>query len=86
MTAAGANREARMKYPKTMAEKEKAVETLEFDFLGGLPPWRDSGQHRYWSCSLYDAMSGVNFCEIPASFAAIAGEHISVSSRAAEVA
>jgi uncharacterized protein YbjT (DUF2867 family) len=34
MTAAGANREARMKYPKTMAEKEKAVEGLGFDFLG----------------------------------------------------
>jgi uncharacterized protein YbjT (DUF2867 family) len=34
MTAAGANPDARMKYLKIMAEKEKAVEALGFDFLG----------------------------------------------------
>ena len=34
MTAAGADSEARMKYAKIIGEKEKAVESLEFDFLG----------------------------------------------------
>ena len=34
MTAAGADSGARMKYAKIIGEKEKAVESLEFDFLG----------------------------------------------------
>ena len=34
MTAAGANPEAGMKYAKIMGEKEKAVESVNFDFLG----------------------------------------------------
>lgn len=34
MTAAGADPDARMKYLGIMAEKEKAVEALAFDFLG----------------------------------------------------
>jgi len=38
MTAAGADPDAGMKYLKTMAEKEKAVEALEFDFLGVYRP------------------------------------------------
>ena len=34
MTAAGADPAARVKYAKIIGEKEKAVESLEFDFLG----------------------------------------------------
>src|ERR1700719_1031424 len=34
MTAAGANPEAGMKYAKILGEKEKAVESVRFDFLG----------------------------------------------------
>src|SRR5580692_967490 len=34
MTAMGANPEARFKYAKIIGEKEKAVESLKFDFLG----------------------------------------------------
>ena len=38
MTAAGADPEARMTYPKIMGEKEKAVESVGFDFLGVYRP------------------------------------------------
>ena len=34
MTAAGADSEARFRYARIMGEKEKAVESVEFDFLG----------------------------------------------------
>src|SRR5712672_3208083 len=34
MTAMGANPEAGMKYAKIIGEKEKAVESVRFDFLG----------------------------------------------------
>jgi hypothetical protein len=34
MTAAGADPEAGMKYAKIIGEKEKAVESVKFDFLG----------------------------------------------------
>jgi uncharacterized protein YbjT (DUF2867 family) len=34
MTAMGANPKARMKYAKIIGEKEKAVESVKFDFLG----------------------------------------------------
>jgi len=34
MTAAGADPEAGMKYARIIGEKEKAVESLKFDFLG----------------------------------------------------
>ena len=34
MTAAGADPESRMKYAKIIGEKEKAVESVKFDFLG----------------------------------------------------
>ena len=34
MTAAGANPESGMKYAKIIGEKEKAVESVKFDFLG----------------------------------------------------
>ena len=34
MTAAGANPESRTKYAKMIGEKEKAVESVKFDFLG----------------------------------------------------
>ncbi|HLK48161.1 MAG TPA: hypothetical protein VKT49_08505 [Bryobacteraceae bacterium] len=34
MTAAGANPESRMKYVRFIGEKEKAVESVKFDFLG----------------------------------------------------
>jgi uncharacterized protein YbjT (DUF2867 family) len=34
MTAAGANPEARITYPKIIGEKEKAVRAVKFDFLG----------------------------------------------------
>ena len=34
MTAAGANPESRMKYAKIIGEKEEAVESVKFDFLG----------------------------------------------------
>ena len=34
MTAAGANAESGMKYAKIIGEKEKAVESVKFDFLG----------------------------------------------------
>jgi hypothetical protein len=34
MTAAGADPEAGMKYAKIIGEKEKAVESFKFDFLG----------------------------------------------------
>jgi uncharacterized protein YbjT (DUF2867 family) len=34
MTAVGADPESRMKYPKIIGEKEKAVESVTFDFLG----------------------------------------------------
>jgi len=34
MTAMGADPEARMKYTKIIGEKEKAVESVRFDFLG----------------------------------------------------
>ncbi len=38
MTAVGADPDARMTYPKVIGEKEKAVESLEFDFLGLFRP------------------------------------------------
>jgi uncharacterized protein YbjT (DUF2867 family) len=38
MTAAGANPDARMKYAKIIGEKEKAVESVNFDFLGMYRP------------------------------------------------
>ncbi len=38
MTAAGANPQARMKYAKIIGEKEKAVESLKFAFLGVFRP------------------------------------------------
>ena len=38
MTAAGADPEARMKYAKIIGEKEKAVESVKFDFLGMYRP------------------------------------------------
>jgi uncharacterized protein YbjT (DUF2867 family) len=38
MTAAGANPEAGMKYAKILGEKEKAVESVKFDFLGMYRP------------------------------------------------
>jgi uncharacterized protein YbjT (DUF2867 family) len=38
MTAAGADPNARMKYAKIIGEKEKAVESLKFDFLGVYRP------------------------------------------------
>ena len=38
MTAAGANPQARMKYAKIIGEKEKAIESLKFDFLGMYRP------------------------------------------------
>ena len=34
MTAAGANAKSGMKYAKIIGEKEKAVESVKFDFLG----------------------------------------------------
>jgi hypothetical protein len=34
MTAVGADAESGMKYPKIIGEKEKAVESVQFDFLG----------------------------------------------------
>ena len=34
MTAVGADPEARVKYTKIIGEKEKAVESVKFDFLG----------------------------------------------------
>jgi hypothetical protein len=38
MTAAGADPRARMKYPKIIGEKEEAVESVKFDFLGVFRP------------------------------------------------
>jgi len=38
MTAAGADPEARMKYAKIIGEKEKAVESVRFDFFGVYRP------------------------------------------------
>jgi uncharacterized protein YbjT (DUF2867 family) len=38
MTAAGADPEARMKYAQIIGEKEKAVESIKFDFLGVYRP------------------------------------------------
>jgi uncharacterized protein YbjT (DUF2867 family) len=38
MTAAGADPKARMKYAKIIGEKEKAVESFKFDFLGVYRP------------------------------------------------
>ena len=38
MTAAGADLEARMKYAKIIGEKEKAVESVQSDFLGMYRP------------------------------------------------
>jgi uncharacterized protein YbjT (DUF2867 family) len=38
MTAAGADPEAGMKYAKIIGEKEKAVESVKFDFLGMYRP------------------------------------------------
>jgi uncharacterized protein YbjT (DUF2867 family) len=38
MTAAGADPEAGMKYAKIIGEKEKAVESVQFDFLGVYRP------------------------------------------------
>jgi uncharacterized protein YbjT (DUF2867 family) len=38
MTAAGADPEAGMRYPKIIGEKEKAVESVKFDFLGVYRP------------------------------------------------
>ncbi len=38
MTAAGADPEAGMKYAKIIGEKEKAVESVKFDFLGVYRP------------------------------------------------
>ena len=38
MTAAGADPKARMKYAKIIGEKEKAVESINFDFLGVYRP------------------------------------------------
>src|SRR6476661_7933328 len=38
MTAVGANPDARMKYVKIIGEKEKAVESVNFDFLGVYRP------------------------------------------------
>ena len=38
MTAAGADPEAGMKYGKIIGEKEKAVESVKFDFLGVYRP------------------------------------------------
>ena len=44
MTAAGADPEAGMKYAKIIGEKEKAVESVKFDFLGRVPSRRHSRQ------------------------------------------
>src|SRR5689334_23829761 len=38
MTAVGADTEARMKYAKIIGEKEKAIESVKFDFLGVYRP------------------------------------------------
>jgi hypothetical protein len=38
MTAAGADPEAGMKYAKIIGEKEQAVASLKFDFLGAYRP------------------------------------------------
>jgi hypothetical protein len=38
MTAAGANPESGMKYVRIIGEKEKAVESVQFDFLGVYRP------------------------------------------------
>src|ERR1700693_1097192 len=38
MTAAGANTEVRVKYAKIIGQKEKAVESVKFDFLGVYRP------------------------------------------------
>jgi hypothetical protein len=38
MTAAGADNQAGIKYAKIIGEKEKAVESVKFDFLGVYRP------------------------------------------------
>jgi hypothetical protein len=47
MTAAGADPEAGMKYTKIIGEKEKAVESVKFDFLGVYRPGRHSRQRQH---------------------------------------